>query len=107
MGVDYDYELNNGWDKWQNVVLMGMKEIKDDLKVVHATQTAQGTDIAVIKTQLQKDEDLEPRVQALETQAVTKVEIKSERRWIVGTVIAVVSSVIVPILVVVLTGIVT
>ena len=28
-GVNYDYELNNGWDKWQNLVLTAMKENRD------------------------------------------------------------------------------
>lgn len=30
--IDYEHELGNGWDQWQNVVLLGMKEIRDDLK---------------------------------------------------------------------------
>ncbi len=96
MGVDYEYELSNGWDKWQNVVLMGMKEIKDDLKEVHATQTAQGTDIALIQQSLATQKNYDRRIATLETEAATKGEIKSDRRWILGTAIAVFGSIVIP-----------
>ena len=29
--LDYEYELNNGWGKWQVTVLRGMRELNDRL----------------------------------------------------------------------------
>lgn len=43
--LDYDYEIENGWGKWQTTVLRGMKELNErlvDLDVkVDAVQSRQ------------------------------------------------------------------
>lgn len=50
MGVDYDHELSNGWDKWQNLVLTAMRENRD--AITHVTELV-GT---VVTAQAVQDE---------------------------------------------------
>lgn len=97
-GIDFDYELSNGWDKWQNLVLTGMKEIKLDNKVLQEQITAVGTRVAVIESKVLTLTDQDVRIGHLEANTVSQEALKKERRWLVGISLTVAGSIILPLL---------
>lgn len=50
-GIDYDHELNNGWSKFQNLILQEMKRLADGLENQDEKLTAAILDAAVSRTQ--------------------------------------------------------
>lgn len=50
-GLDYDHELNNGWTKYQNLILQEMKRLADALENQDEKLTAAILDAAVSRTQ--------------------------------------------------------
>ncbi len=52
MPIDYEHELSNGWNKWQNLVLQGMQRL-DEQGRDHSEKLEQiVVDIAVVKNDL-------------------------------------------------------
>jgi hypothetical protein len=57
-GVNYDRELGNGWNPWQNLVLQGLKELRDGQEKIQHAAAEVATRVTVIETKLQvEDED--------------------------------------------------
>lgn len=98
MSIDYEHELGNGWGPWQQVVLAGMKEIRDDVKEVKETQAEQATDIALIKQTVSAYDGLPVRLQTLEDDKLRREERAATRKKYAGYVGAGVTVVILPVL---------
>jgi hypothetical protein len=108
-GIDFDYELSNGWDKWQNLVLTGMQEIKRDNKALETQMSNIGARVAVIESAAKTAENIVNTLQAqahrlehLEANSVSQDALKKERRWLVGISITVAGSIILPLVAVIM-----
>lgn len=101
MAVDYEKELNNGWSKWQNLVLQTQAETKADLKELHAEMATLTTNVALLAQAAKGQEDYGPRIVALEQNVVTNDTLRNDRRWLLATGIALIGSIIIPAVVVI------
>lgn len=76
-GVDYDYELGNGWDEWQKVVLLGMREIREEVKETKGLATETDKKLAVVTEVLDRVE----KAVANQDARLVIVETKSASRF--------------------------
>lgn len=101
-GPDYEHELNNGWSRWQNLVLSGLKELRDDQKELHTALNALTTKVALIEQGTASSQvsdlvdELEDRVGDLEKKSVTADALKRERRWWIGIALTALGSIAIP-----------
>lgn len=95
-GLDYDHELNNGWSKFQNLILQEMKRLADGLENQDEKLTAAILDAAVsrtqfdaLKTSFEQDkqdakelhEDHEQRLRTLESGSNQFTGIRKYKEW--------------------------
>lgn len=88
----------NGWTQYEKLVLSQLDELKTGLKEQGQQIAELHTTVALIAQTVEKSEDYDERIVNLETNLVTNDKLKTERRWILGTALAVIGSIAIPIL---------
>lgn len=96
MGVDYEHELGNGWSPAINILLQGMKEIRDDQKSIHAEVTTIATTQALMKQSIDGFQDLPGRIKKLEDTELKQDTLRSQNRWLLGIGLTILGSIALP-----------
>ena len=91
MGVE-----GNGWSQYEKLVLSQLEDLRTGQKEAKEELQKLSTGLALANQTLTRTDDHEERISKLETDAVTEESLKSERRWIYGTAVGIVASIIIP-----------